>query len=484
MSIRPVLITKKSGIVVSYHDASIFYATKGDGIDKLQETMPDVPYGIINSIYGQDSLNLRFSESDLICYLKPGVFHVYGRQIEIPEELEVLDFHTIVESNKTYCTVYAEISLEDYTQQRVQIKVDLSGANYKNFTATGIQDDLYRMDHGVYQVPIAHFTYTPVGDVHFQNAERIIPFLADGTRNNAKNLIGNINDVSISNLFEMKLGVNDTTTGKLNKASNEEALSRYNQASTHNSSTPGYSVAKESNKFGGTSFDQALTGVTTVKRYPLASNIELGGPNTITKTISFKRSKAKKLRFSFAGSFTAEFWFRMRSVGLFGLPQETKYIVHQPDHFEDQRDRNNYVITERPIDKWLSIPEIGQSINFIFYYQYRYARHEKEAWYQWFDVNSGLCLSSEYDSLEGVDDQFGGISGIQNTKRKLGYIEIKVVSENQIKVTFSPNTRTKWDGWGVQIYEWITVENLSNFVNNTLKATLDILYEGDIRLWD
>ena len=218
MAIRPKLVTKEGGIVVSYHDASLFYATKGDGIDKLQESIPDTPYGIINSKYGQHSLELRFDEEELTCYIKPGVFHVYGRQIEITEELEVYDFHATVESRKMFCTVYAEISLEDYTHQMVSIKLDIAGASFKNFKVTGIQDDLYKLDHGVFQVPLARFSYTPVAETHFQDSARVIPLLPDGARNNAKSLIGNINGVPISTLMEMRLGVDNTTTGKFEKA--------------------------------------------------------------------------------------------------------------------------------------------------------------------------------------------------------------------------------------------------------------------------
>lgn len=311
MAIRPKLVTKAGGVVVSYHDASLFYATKGDGVDKLQESMPDTPYGIINSKYGQHSLELRFDEEELTCYIKPGVFHVYGRQIEITEELEVYDFHATVESRKMFCTVYAEISLEDYTHQMVSIKLDIAGASFKNFRASGTQDDLYKLDHGVFQVPLARFTYTPVAETHFQDSARVIPFLADETRNNAKNLIGNINNVPISTLMEMRLGVDNTTTGKFEKASNVAALQIYNSDPNHKPGSGGYSVAQIAQKFGigpnANTIDAALTNIYTTKRGPTISLSGIGTYKfTRTYSMSVDYSHIEKMRVGFSkGKITA-----------------------------------------------------------------------------------------------------------------------------------------------------------------------------------
>lgn len=321
MAIRPKLVTKAGGIVVSYHDASLFYATKGDGVDKLQESMPDTPYGIINSKYGQHSLELRFDEEELTCYIKPGVFHVYGRQIEITEELEVYDFHATVESRKMFCTVYAEISLEDYTHQMVSIKLDIAGASFKNFRVSGTQDDLYKLDHGVFQVPLARFTYTPVAETHFQDSARVIPFLADETRNNAKNLIGNINNVPISTLMEMRLGVDNTTTGKFEKASNVAALQIYNSDPSHKPGSGGYSLAQVAQKFGigpnANTIDATLTNIYTTKRTTLFSLNGLGeSVYTLDKTITVDWDHLETIRIGYTkGSFTSQ-WYTQYS-GLF-----------------------------------------------------------------------------------------------------------------------------------------------------------------------
>lgn len=467
MAIRPKLITKEGGVVVSYHDASIFYVTKGDGVDKLQESMPDTPYGIINSKYGQQSLNLRFDEEELVAYLKPGVFHVYGRQIEITEEIEVYDFHSTVESRKMFCTVYAEVSLEDYTQQRVTINLDIAGASFKNFRVSGTQNDLYNLDHGVFQVPIARFTYTPVAETHFQDSTRVIPFLADECRNNAKNLVGTINQVPIPNLFEMLLGSENATTGKLNKTSNVDALARYNADPTHQPGSGGYSVAKEATKMGigqgSTAVDATLTNIYTTKRTTLFSLNGLGeSVYTIDKTITVDWAHLETLRIGYTkGSFSAQ-WYTQYS-GLFNWWGWTDENV-------------------RDLTCDLANSEIWrkQTTSFQLALWVRY--NERGNW----DEN-GLFLTykSEYDNCPLTEDAVVSSGGeVRNVRGKRSYAIFEFTADTanktlRIKVT----SKATGPNYGTSLFNAGT-GRMCPLRNSTDRGNMiiDVIYKGDAKV--
>jgi len=467
MAIRPKLVTKAGGVVVSYHDASLFYATKGDGVDKLQESMPDTPYGIINSKYGQHSLELRFDEEELTCYIKPGVFHVYGRQIEITEELEVYDFHATVESRKMFCTVYAEISLEDYTHQMVSIKLDIAGASFKNFRASGTQDDLYKLDHGVFQVPLARFTYTPVAETHFQDSARVIPFLADETRNNAKNLIGNINNVPISTLMEMRLGVDNTTTGKFEKASNVDALAIYNSIENHGPSSGGYSLAQEAQKLGigpnANQFDAALTNIYTTKRTTLMSLDGLGGSSySISKTIAVDWSHVEKIRIGYTkGSFTST-WVNQYK-GLFSWwnwqDEDVRELTCDLINSEIWRSERTYF----ELALWIRYHEVGRSNSNGMFITYK----------------------SEYDSDPNPEDVVGSNGGdTRNVWGKRLYA-LFTFSVNTTAKTLTINVTSKGMGpeYGTSLFNLGTgrMDALRN-TSNRGNMIIDVIYKGDAKV--
>lgn len=495
MKNRPTLITKNKGIVVSYHDAAIFYATKGDGVDLKQESLPNTPYGILRSKYpSDDALTLRFDENTLKVYLRPGVLHVYGRQVEIDSEVEVFDFHSTVESAKMYCTVFIEMGFEDYTNQMAKVRINIAGANFLNFTSEGKQDNLYELDHGVYQAPIARFTYTPISERHFDNNLRLIPVLDDESVNSAEDIpmTGTINQVAMDALLENKQG---TTTGKWMRASNRDALENYKSSPKHDSSTPGYSSAKEVEKLGGETIDANLSGLYSVQTITLGSIGNLGASgHTYDKTFKFDRSKAEKIRLRFDGNFQAKMTKRSWTVFKIGKgaeltePEKDLYI-EAPNLEQQESGQSLYLKPEKfyrrsASDNWFNVPSKGGTIRLVYYYQHKV---------QWYDDAGayidywkfGIIEESKWNQVEGNDDKWSSPvppAGGATDKRRLAYIDIIATDDNHIRIHMWSRGPIAWEGWDFIIYCWDEVSEPHSYQNNTLKGFIDVLYQGGAKV--
>ena len=121
------LLSKETGEISAYHDSALFFTLKGNSVDHGQEGLPAEPYGIVKSKYS-NPFSLVFDEDELTVSINPGILHVYGRQVELTEQVEAYDFHSTVESQLMYCTIYVEVSLEDMTMQIARLKIDIAGS--------------------------------------------------------------------------------------------------------------------------------------------------------------------------------------------------------------------------------------------------------------------------------------------------------------------------------------------------------------------
>lgn len=496
MENRPVLITKKSGIVVSYHDAAIFYATKGNAVDKTQESYPDVPYGIILGHYNEvDALNLRFDEDELKVYLKPGIFQVYGRQVEITEEIEVFDFHTTVESTKMYCTVYAELDLEDYTNQIVKIKINIAGAGFYNLTANGEQNNLYELNHGVFQAPIARFTYVPSAETHFGNAQRIMPITDDESVNTARDF--DITKAKFNNKRLNELLDVSGSTPKWFKADNTEALRNYLETPNHSTSTPGYCKAKEATAIGNNRIDQNLTGVFTIKSHELGAIGNLGSAgHSFDKTFDINRYKAAKIRFRLTGNFKAKMYkkswviFHWGDGGKLTEPEDGSGLYIEAPNLEQQYGMYTRLdptidkfYRRSPFDEWFNVPVTGGTIRLVFYYQHTVQWYTDTCYRDYWKF--GIIEESKWGTISGNDDKWSTPTppaGSATDKRRLAYIDLTCNSDYTLRVHMWSRGPLKWEGWEGILYCWDEVSEPTNYTNNDLKGFVDILYEGDIRL--
>lgn len=263
---KPRLITKKNETVVAYVDTALFHVAKGGDPDAN-------PYGIVPSSYSNPFI-LSFDSSNLTISIAGGILSIYGRQIELTTSTQVFDFHSTAESQKMFCTVFVEANLEDSTAQTVTIKLDISGASYRNFKTTGTQDNLYKLSHGVFQAPINHFIYTPSASEPFSDYEMVMKTYPEEARASTVNLRNgdSINGTKVSSLTET-FSSGSSLRLRFVHASNEEALTIYKNLPRRSTSSPGYSKATEAHAIGthddATSIDSSITGITTIKRIKL-----------------------------------------------------------------------------------------------------------------------------------------------------------------------------------------------------------------------
>ena len=499
------LVSKENGEVSAYHDSSIFFAIKGCSVDKKQEGLPTEPYGIIPSHY-ENPFTLEFNEEDLTVLIKPGILHVYGRQVELTEAVVVYDFHSTVESQLMYCTIYIEIGLEDMTLQNARLKIDIAGAGYKNFDANMTRDNLYRLDHGVFQAPIARFQYAPSATPHFSNGEIVMPTLEGESREAVReiNYNGKINDVPCSDLWEQENpGTHQGRTGifkQWSKASNEAALAIYKSIPGHNENTGGYSIAAEGEKFGDTethettAINSSLTGVLSVNRINLGKLGNMGGSSySYSKTIRIDRSQIQYVRFYTTGSFKAKIKQTWKGILSFGIEStsthpEGDYYIEAPDT-EHQHGLSHwpYNIEQfhnfQGAEEWLTLPAVGGTLTLIYYYQNETTWVDPQSGVYYDRWKFGYVKESSWGSISGTEDGWNSnSSGSATSKRKLALVKLQVKSETELVITISSCGETYWEGWSELIYEWHTIHQLSDFKDNTLEGKIDIVYKGDVRL--
>lgn len=465
------LLSKETGEISAYHDSALFFTIKGNSVDHSQEGLPAEPYGIIPSKY-MNPFSLAFDEDELTVSINPGILHVYGRQVELTEQVEAYDFHSTVESQLMYCTIYIEISLEDMTLQVARLKIDIAGAGYKNFDANMTRDNLYALDHGVFQAPIARFKYSPSAATHFSDGEIIMPTLEGETRESVLNIrqTDKINGVALNVLAE----VYTDEFKKWMKTSNVAALAQYLSQSTHNSDAGGYSLAKEAQKFGNTAghdttaINSSLTGVYTVVRKKVTSLGKWFGTDTTQEvSLSVNTSKIQFIRLHFTEkSFTAKVNYQRKYLMTFW-------------QWQDQYPDSVTCVLNPDGERWIS----GQpsSTRFCLYY------------YHWFYVISGSGWHSEEGMKFGTYADFQASVGTEdapnwsqgstsiysiNTKRRFMDVYMEI-SSGKIKFRFEGR------GYGAESYEfldgWWRWCPLQGRDTDAGDLYIDIIYKGDVR---
>lgn len=485
------LISKKDGEVSAYHDSALFFTIKGSSVDTKQEGLPLEPYGIIPSKYA-NPFSLSFDEDELTVSINPGILHVYGRQVELTEQVEAYDFHSTVESQLMYCTIYIEISLEDMTLQVARLKIDIAGAGYKNFDANMTRDNLYALDHGVFQAPIARFKYSPSAATHFSDEEIIMPTLDGETRESVLNIrqTDKINGVALNVLAE----VYADEFKKWQKASNEDALAQYEAIPNHNENTGGYSLAKGTQKLGGVTVPEALTGLYSVKRYDLGSLGNMGGSGySYSKTLKIDRSQLQYLRFYTTGSFKAKIKQTWKGILSFGIeststrPENDNWIEAPDTEHQHGLSHWPYNIDQfhrfAGADEWLTLPAVGGTLTLIYYYQNTLCWVDSQSGVYYDYWKFGYVKESNWGSISGTENGWpANTVGSETAKRKLAFIKFKVKSETELEIEITSNSETYWEGWSELIYEWHTIHQLSDFKENNLAGKIDIIYKGDVRL--
>ena len=301
MANRPYLLTKKTMKISAYIDSAVFHVGKGLANEKIGNTFNEVPYGVVNSKY-TNPFQLSFDTTNKTVSINPGILQCYGVQVELTALTEVFDFHSTTISVQMFCTVYLTINFEDYTDQKCSLELDISGGAYKNFKTTMQQDNLYHLGHGIYQLPIARFTYTPAGGT-FSDYLLLIPILENECRGTLVNLT---DDTKLcGKKFSTIQSIEDGKV-KFNQASNVAALATYNSFGRYGNSDPGYSIAKEGQAFGpkghSTSIGSNLSGLYTVKRvkvFDFDSSIAQSNTTNIDKQFSKDVAHIKWLRLFF-----------------------------------------------------------------------------------------------------------------------------------------------------------------------------------------
>lgn len=260
------LLTKTAVEVTSYLDSAIFH--QGKGLDK-----DDNPFGILPNV--DNPFDLCFDESTLLVTLKPGIFSVYGRQVVIDSDTEILDAKTITQTGTHYCLVVCTVDLDDVTNQTATISI-LRGTNSYPTISSADKANLYTRRAGRYSVPLRRFIYRTSISPHFIKGDLVPQILPVATRYKVATLRSSdsIGGKKVSALLQ-----NGSFEGKQHPivqvtADNSEAYQNYKNASNPTSSTPGYSIAEQASKIGGSSFENLLTLTTFRGSSFRASDIE------------------------------------------------------------------------------------------------------------------------------------------------------------------------------------------------------------------
>lgn len=286
------LITTKGGKPTPYRDSVLSFAMKGGDknsatIMNFQGSLPlGKPYGIIQTTYS-NPLSLSFNESTRKVFINPGVFMAYGRLCEIEEQGEVMDFSSITpaSTDRVFYVVYVVIDVNDAVVNSISIRLTEPTAQPVNIDALQDQDDLYLREYGVFMMPIAQFSYSPIqsGGHYFADYQRIPEVFDEDTIQIAGDVLeeGTIGGYSVQQMLEHN--DNGRVLPKFKKASNVDAEADYESQERRlisdkkypgiGDNIPGYSIAEIGNAFGevGNSIElpSDMSGMVTYKRFKL-----------------------------------------------------------------------------------------------------------------------------------------------------------------------------------------------------------------------
>lgn len=332
---KVTLITTKESKPTPYRDSVLSFAMKGG--DKTSATVLNFqgslplgkPYGIIKTTY-QNPLSLTFNESTRKVYINPGVFMAYGRLCEIAEQGLVMDFASITpaSTDRVFYVVYVVIDVNDAVVNSAQIKLTEPTSQPVNIDALQDQDDLYMREYGVFMMPIAQFSYSPIssGGQYFSDYSLIPEVFDEETVQIADDLLdnedvnGTIGEALIKNIFEFSQG---NMTNKFSNASNVDAEENYEALEGSYSTpeeVPGYSISEVASSFGevgdSRQISSDLAGILTYRRIKITSI----GKDFATASYSFE----KEIDFD---------WDHVCAIKLFfnGLMLEARTIYEQKE---------------------------------------------------------------------------------------------------------------------------------------------------------
>lgn len=327
-------INQKGKRVLAYSDTVIFYIGKGnskiDSQDKIDSIRTFSPFGIIKTNKEDQPFKIEFDASTLILYVNPGMLSVYGRQVYLKDKIKLHDFHQGIESDENYCTLYIEVNLNDILNQTARFVLTTSSNGYEYNPGQymgNYKDNLYKHNNGVYRVPIAQFKYKPMDSNPFIDLQYIAKEYDFEARESTVNLKDNSRITGRNILGDLTKKVYRSYGGDdlifLIKSDNKNALEAYNNESSHNSRTPGYSWSKETKSIGGITIGSNLSNLMTIKRVKILNISSSFGTGSMTPTrvycpIDWNHLKGIKLFFD-SNETKAKVTFWIKSVVSLGI---------------------------------------------------------------------------------------------------------------------------------------------------------------------
>lgn len=456
---RIELASKKGRIVTAYNDTVIFHATKGDDTNSR-------PYGIVQSKYS-NPFGISYDSGTREITLNPGIISIYGRQIELNEPIILDILNGALNSNKIYFIIYIELDITDFLNQRVMLLADYSNRGYTNFNNTKDQNNLYKMEAGIFKAPIRRFIFNP-GAAEANNV-----FVDEGLAceiyddecvscSESIKLDGTINNIQLNNLFTFEGG-----KLKANSANNFSALQKYKAKTTFKNTTPGYSIASETEKIGigddATQIPSDLYNVYTVNRFTLCSLDNIGNGEW-TKGYEYKiqASKLQKLKICFSKkSFTSH--LREQYCGLFSGYK-----------WKDSGVDTDVTCNLVDMEKWSPIQGSFDLYFWVKWHDVSFNFHEKDIM---------ITEKSEFDACTYPENRVGSNGGdAENTygKRIYGIIQF-LFSGDTLFVTITSYGHGPTYGTSLFNAADGRLDALRNTTNRG-NILIDCIYKGDVRL--
>lgn len=458
------LKTKKDENIIAYYDTIIFHAKQGD-LDF------NLPYGIIKCSKYSDPFGLIFGQ-DLKVKMKPGILNCYGRQVEIDSEVDVVDMSDTIDAQVHYVNVYIEINLEDRTDERAIIRVHTTGATYELINSV-YRDDLYKLNHGIFLVPIAHFQYNPLNSSPFSDYGKYIKEFESES-------VLSINEIreedSINNKAFASLFSKEDNKVKANKSINVEAVKLYNQNGNYSKNAPYYTVAKETSKIGGITIESVAFNLLTANRTVLWNMIStiFNKDFTTTKTFAFDHSYNKKIRIFFKGG-----------TGKLTLPYQEKndfFTLGQWQRFERTID---YALPEHEVI--FNLPKSNTTAQFSIYVVAkficnRYQPNHSDSW-----VSKRYCELELSRTLANDNDYFISTGDTGSTYTEENKNVRRTIAEIYFTKLSSTSRRARWKGRGESaegsngLLHWQYLTPTLSF-DEPIQLAMDVVYEGGVEL--
>ena len=459
------LKTKKDENIIAYYDTIIFHAKQGD-LDF------NLPYGIIKCSKYSDPFGLIFGQ-DLKVKMKPGILNCYGRQVEIDSEVDVVDMSDTIDAQVHYVNVYIEINLEDRTDERAIIRVHTTGANYESINSV-YRDDLYKLNHGIFLVPIAHFQYNPLNSSPFSDYGKYLKEFESES-------VLSINEIreedSINNKAFASLFTKEGNKVKANKSSNVEAVKLYNQNGNYSKNAPYYTVAKETSKIGGITIESAAFNLLTANRTILLNMVSSTVFNkdfTMTKTFTFDHTYNKKIRIFFKGG-----------TGRLTLPYQEKNDIITLGQWQRFERTIDYAMPEHEVIFNLSKSNTTAQFSIYVVAKFICNRYQPTPSSDW--VSERHCELELSRTLANDNDYFISTENTGSTYTAENMNVRRTIAEIYFTKLSSTSRRAQWKGRGESaegsngLLHWQYLTPTLSF-GETIQLAMDVVYEGGVKL--